>query len=164
MRTRILYVVIAILALSVVVAAYAERTRRDAPAEVGAADGSVKAYFGNELLDPELDCTEVFPVERPVRTAGGQEQAAIAELLRGVTPGERERGYFTSLNDGVELNSLQILNGTAYADFSGRLGETGGSCAVLAIRAQIESTLKQFVTVDNVVISVNGRTEGILEP
>jgi len=39
-----------------------------------------------------------------------------------------------------------------------------GSCRVGAIRAQIEETLKQFPTVQNVIISVNGNTENILEP
>jgi len=35
---------------------------------------------------------------------------------------------------------------------------------VTAIRAQITETLKQFPTVENVVISIDGRTEDILQP
>ncbi|PIP22172.1 MAG: hypothetical protein COX38_02115, partial [Candidatus Nealsonbacteria bacterium CG23_combo_of_CG06-09_8_20_14_all_39_25] len=42
--------------------------------------------------------------------------------------------------------------------------QVGGSCKVSAIRAQITQTLKQFPTVDEVVISINGRTEDILQP
>jgi len=42
--------------------------------------------------------------------------------------------------------------------------QVGGSCRVSAIRAQIIETLKQFSTVKNVVISINGRTEDILQP
>jgi len=35
---------------------------------------------------------------------------------------------------------------------------------VAAIRAQIRETLKQFPTVDEVIISIDGRTEDILQP
>jgi spore germination protein GerM len=53
----------------------------------------------------------------------------------------------------------------ARVDFDEQLNyQVGGSCRVMAIRAQIEQTLKQFSTVDSVIISVNGQTEGILEP
>jgi len=40
----------------------------------------------------------------------------------------------------------------------------GGSCRVTAIRSQIEQTLKQFSTVQSVIISIDNRTEDILQP
>ncbi|MBU3925210.1 GerMN domain-containing protein, partial [Patescibacteria group bacterium] len=56
-------------------------------------------------------------------------------------------------------------NGIAKVDFDERLEfQAGGSCRVAAIRAEITETLKQFPTVNNVVISINGRTEDILQP
>ncbi|MFP3868831.1 MAG: GerMN domain-containing protein [Desulfobacteraceae bacterium] len=53
----------------------------------------------------------------------------------------------------------------ARADFDQTLEyRVAGSCRVQAIRAQIEHTLRQFPTVTEVVISINGKTEEILEP
>ena len=40
----------------------------------------------------------------------------------------------------------------------------GGTCLVERIRSQIRNTLQQFPTVKSVVISVDGKTEGVLEP
>jgi len=42
--------------------------------------------------------------------------------------------------------------------------QMGGSCRVSAIRSQITQNLLQFPTIKNVIISVNGRTEDILQP
>ena len=53
----------------------------------------------------------------------------------------------------------------AYVDFDEQLEfQVGGSCRVSAIRAQIIQTIKQFSTVKDVIISINGRTEDILQP
>jgi len=53
----------------------------------------------------------------------------------------------------------------AKADFDEQLEfQVGGSCRVSAIRAEITQTLKQFSTVKEVVISIDGRTEDILQP
>jgi len=60
---------------------------------------------------------------------------------------------------------LTIENGVAKADFDPQLQfQVGGSCRVQAIRAEITQTLKQFPTVNEVFISVNGETELILQP
>ena len=91
----------------------------------------------------------------------------MAELFKGPTEDEKNQGFFTSINDGVLLQSLMIgmESGTAWADFNEQLEyQVGGSCRVSAIRAQIEQTLKQFSTIKNVVISIDGRTEDILQP
>jgi hypothetical protein len=50
------------------------------------------------------------------------------------------------------------------ADFSEKLGEIAGACAVQAARAQIESTLRQFPTITEVRIWKNGVVGGALEP
>jgi len=42
--------------------------------------------------------------------------------------------------------------------------QVGGSCRVSAIRAEIIQTLKQFSTIKEVIISINNRTEDILQP
>jgi spore germination protein GerM len=71
----------------------------------------------------------------------------------------------TIIPSGTKLNSLIIKNGVATVDFNTKLTDgVAGSCKVGAIRAQIEETLKQFPTITDVTISVNGVSEGILQP
>ena len=66
---------------------------------------------------------------------------------------------------GVQGQSLEVKDGTVYIDFNSALDEgVAGSCRVLAIRSQITETLKAFSDTDQVVISINGDTESILQP
>lgn len=126
----------------------------------------VKVFFGNSFLNPNIaDCSAVFPVVREVPHTVAVGTAATNALIGGPSSTESSEGYISSLPQGVILNSLRIENGTAFADFNSALEESvGGSCRVIAIRSQIEQTLKQFPTVQRVVISINGRTEDILQP
>ena len=65
----------------------------------------------------------------------------------------------------VRLRSLVIRDGVATADFSAELRAYGGGAArVMAIRQQIERTLRQFPAVREVRIAIEGQTEGVLEP
>ena len=125
----------------------------------------VKAYFNNNQMDPEYSCNKVFPLEREVPKTTAVAKAAVEELLRGISLSEKNAGYFTSINEGVKIQSLIIENGVAKVDFNGQLEfQVGGSCKAQAIRAQIEQTLKQFSTVRSVAISIDGRIEDILQP
>ncbi|MDP2709194.1 MAG: GerMN domain-containing protein [bacterium] len=125
----------------------------------------VKAFFSNNNLDPEISCNKVFEVERRVPKTVAVARAALEQLLAGPTEQEAAQGFFTSVNPGVTIQELTIADGTAKVDFDEALERSvGGSCRVAAIHAQITETLKQFATVDNVIISVNGRTEDILQP
>lgn len=125
----------------------------------------VLTFFSNSQLDPEISCTKVFAVEREVQKTQAVARAALEELLKGVNDFERYAGFNTSINPEVKIQKLTIEDGTAYADFDEQLQfQVGGSCRVTAIRAQITQTLKQFPTVKNVIISINGRTEDILQP
>lgn len=125
----------------------------------------VKAYFNNDKLDPAFSCNKVFPVEREVLKTKTVARAALEELLKGPTEEEIARGFSTNINSGVKIQRLIIENGVAKVDFDEQLEfQVGGSCRVAAIRAQITETLKQFPTVDSVIISINGRTEDILQP
>jgi spore germination protein GerM len=126
---------------------------------------TVKAFFNNSLMDPEISCNKVFPVERQVDKTQAVARAALEELLKGVSKEEQESGFYTSLNLGVRINKLTIEGGVARVDFDKQMEfEMGGSCRVSAIRAQITETLKQFPSVQSVIISVEGRTEDILQP
>ncbi|MDD4901279.1 MAG: GerMN domain-containing protein [Patescibacteria group bacterium] len=126
---------------------------------------AVKAFFSNNNLDPAVSCNKVFPVERQVGKTAAVARAALEELLKGQTDQEKAQGYFTSINPGVKIQKLTIDAGTAKVDFDETMGQgMGGSCRVSAIRAQISQTLKQFPSVKNVIISVDGRTADVLQP
>lgn len=125
----------------------------------------VKVYFNSQRLDPESSCEKVFPVEREVPATDAPARAALDELLSGPTPAEQTAGYSTCVNSGVTIQSLVIQGGVAAVDFDEQLGfQVGGSCRVSAIRAQITETLRQFSSVKSIVISIDGRTEDILQP
>jgi spore germination protein GerM len=126
---------------------------------------TVKAFFNNDKMDPEFSCNKVFPVEREILKTEAVARAALTELLKGPTDTEKAQGFFTSINPGVKIQELTIENGVAIVDFDSQLEfQVGGSCRVSAIRAEITKTLEQFPTVTSVMISINGRTEDILQP
>lgn len=126
----------------------------------------VKVFFGNTKNNSEMmDCSLVYPTDRVVSSTTAVGTAAIHQLLAGTTSQEEAVGYFTSINKGVKLNSLQIKDSVAYADFDENLEwGVGGSCRISTIISQIRATLKQFPTVNDVVISIDGKTEPILQP
>lgn len=128
---------------------------------------TVKVYFNNPDIDPNWDteCNNVFAVERKILLTRSVALAAMTELLKGPTDAEKANGYITNINAGVKVQKLTIENGVAKIDFDERLEyQVGGSCKTSAIIAQIKQTLKQFSTVKDVVISINGETEAILQP
>ncbi len=127
---------------------------------------NIIVYFGKETATSDTDpCDLVYPVTRSVIKTPGIARAAILELLKGPAKEESDRGFFTSLPDGVRLNRIAIIDEEATIDFSDKLEEgVGGSCRVVAIRSQITETLKQFDSVSKVTISINGRIEDILQP
>jgi hypothetical protein len=126
---------------------------------------TVEAYFSSMAEDPDfLECGVVHPVERRIPRTQATARAALEQLLAGPTNSEAEEGFFTSIPAGVEIQRLAIENTTAQVDFSEELDRVGGACLVQAISAQIEDTLLQFPTITAVEISVDGRTEDILQP
>lgn len=127
---------------------------------------SVQVYFMNVRLDPEITCEKVWPVERVIQPGVDPKLAALEALLAGPTNEEITGSYSTGINSGVVVNGLALdPDSVAHADFSARLDEAvAGSCRVSSIRAQITATLRQFPDVREVVISVDGRVEDILQP
>lgn len=126
---------------------------------------NVQVYFNNSTMDPGVSCNKVFGVEREIPKTLAVGRAALEELLKGPTQEEKHAGFFTSINPGVKIQKLTIVDGIAKVDFDTQLDfHVGGSCRVSAIRAEITQTLKQFPTVSEVVISIDGRTEDILQP
>lgn len=127
---------------------------------------TVEVFFGNQKLNPgAADCAKVFAVKREVPKTRAVARAALDQLLAGPTGGEIRAGYFTAINPGVAVQNLIIERGIARVDFSAALErEVGGSCRTRAIGAQIVETLKQFPDIREVVLSIDGRTEDILQP
>lgn len=106
--------------------------------------------------------------------------AALKELLQGPADGNLA-GAVTALPTvkdivtfpgrqpdwgyEVKLIKLTITNGIATANFSKELrAYGGGSARVQAIRQQIERTLKQFSSVQSVVIQIEGQSADALQP
>ena len=131
----------------------------------GISTSKIKIYFVNPELGSEMDCDKVFWVEREILKTEAIGRAALEELLRGPTLQERQRGFSTSSNSGVRVQNLIIKDGVARVDFNEQIDfQIGGSCLVTSIRSQVEETLKQFSTIKEVVISVNGRVDDVLQP
>ena len=154
-----MWYVAGILVLVVVVGIFWRIHADIAPAQ------TVEAFFMNGNLDPAVTCEKVFPVTRTVPATKAVGRAALNELLKGPTEAERTGGYSSTIPFGVHVQSLTIQNGMARVDFDETLERAvGGACRVTAIRQQITETLKQFPTVQSVAISIDGRTDDILQP
>jgi len=123
----------------------------------------LKVFFTNPNRSPN-DCSAVYVVLRPAATSTSVAREATQLLLQGPTSSEQSAGYSSQIPSGTTLLGLTITNGVAKADFGGTIAQAAGSCRVQAIRAQITNTLRQFPTVQSVVIMVNGKSGAILQP
>ncbi|MBU1126372.1 MAG: Gmad2 immunoglobulin-like domain-containing protein [Patescibacteria group bacterium] len=123
---------------------------------------TVMVYFVDPAMVEAGDCSQVDFEKRTVAHTVNVAELALQELINGPTSDWAE----TQLPPYTRINSIVVKGGVATVDFwsSNEAAWNGGSCHVLALRAQIEETLKQFDSVDSVVIKVNGHTDGILEP
>lgn len=125
----------------------------------------VNIYFPNFEMGSVEDCSQVFPVERMVPNAENLGPASIDALLKGPTREERENAFITLINADSLMQKFELKGGTAYIDFNSPFNQgIAGSCTVIAIRSQIENTLLELPGIESVIISVDGETEGILEP
>ncbi len=106
---------------------------------------------------------EISFVEREFLIPEDEKLYTLSRLIEGPTKEEQEKGYQTAIEEGVKINSLYIEDSVAYADFSYKL-DASGSARVTMIRDQIEKTLLQFNNVSEVIISIEGETEEILQP
>ena len=92
----------------------------------------------------------------------------LGKLFEGPTKEEMEiLGIYTVIPDGVKVISVKVVDGVAYIDLSKQLQNYGGgSFNAFYIREQIERTLKEFPSIEEVVITVEGKGEknGILQP
>jgi len=112
-----------------------------------------------------MDCNKTFLTERKILKTENLIKDTVEALLLGPTDEEKENGFLTSIPVGVKIQSLEIKDGVARIDFDETLEfQVGGSCRVTAISSEIRETIKQFPEANEVIISINGRTEDILQP
>lgn len=125
-------------------------------------DARAEVFYGNRELVREGDsCVQMFARGRDVLDSDVPAirlRETLLALLAGPTGAETTDDYFTSIPDGTRLNSLHVNDYAAEVrlDFSSEI-DAGGSCRVLAIRTQIEETVKAVMGDEfSVVISVDG--------
>lgn len=109
---------------------------------------------------------ELVEVSRTVSADAALVEVVLEELLKGPTPAERHQGLTTFIPEGTVVKSVSIdPDGTVHADFNEALQEGGGgSMRVMGIRRQIQASLLWIPGVTSVILSVEGRTEEILQP
>lgn len=119
-----------------------------------AAGKEVKVYFYH---DPG-EYIDLAPVKRSVN-ASAPARPAIEALLKGPTAAESRKGFqsLASARD-FRIGSLKISNGTARINFisTRRWAGWAGDLAPIRFKTAIELTLKQFPSVQRVIVSLNG--------
>ncbi len=125
---------------------------------------TIQLFFSDINKDPQmLECGKTYPVSRVIPKVSGIAKKTMEELLKGTTIDESLAGMKTSIPKETILQSISIEGGVARVDFNLAM-QTGGSCRVAAIRSQIVNTLRQFPSVSEVIISVNGNSAEALQP
>ena len=108
---------------------------------------------------------ELFPISRMISKENDLATALFESLIAGPTKSETEIGFYSMINPETKLQFVRTEGRTIYVDFSNELQEgIAGSASVLFIRSQIEKTGRQIPGITEVVISIEGETEEILQP
>jgi len=138
-----------------------ELEARIEPSIEAVAENEVLIYFSN--TNETDDCQVVFPVSRLV-SGEVDPEIVMEKLLDGPTSEEVVLGYASNIPPEVELLGWQRNEERVTIELSPELKTAAGSCRVLAIREQIEQSLKEIEGVEEVEIEVEGTSEGVLEP
>lgn len=110
------------------------------------------------------------PVGRRSNEGGPEERAraALTELLKGPSPGEREKGFSSAVPSETGVNRLDFSDGVVTVDLSDEFERGGGSAEMQARLYQVLYTLTQPRDVGAVSLLIEGRPvrvfggEGIL--
>src|SRR5262245_47345841 len=118
---------------------------------------TVKVYFYH---DPG-EYIDISPVKRLV-SANAPAYAAIDALLKGPTAPEQRQGFVSLVGaSDFRIGSLNIKGGTARINFVSRRTWHGwpGDLGAVRFKTAVELTLKQFPTVVDVIVSLDGNTK-----
>jgi len=142
---------------------------------------AVKIFFGNKNMNQNQgDCKVVFPVERMVQNDLIVKRRAFEEILLGPTEAEAAQGYYSAIpskeeivnyreqkkqetgqapyvGDEIKINSVKIMIGMAYIDFSPEVFVLGAdNCRADMFKAQLSQTAKEFSKIGGAIITVGG--------
>jgi hypothetical protein len=179
-----------IVPLDVIVEGFRHPPTGDAHIEIHSLEGSPLAVQPVRILHPDDPGTVAIrvywvrnealaPQTLHIPRTPAIARAALEALIWGPVP-QNPAGFTTFIptpeqiltypgrdahyGERVRIQRLTIENGVAYADFSLELGAySGGALPSVLIREQIKETLRQFSTVNDAVVTVNG-VSGVLEP
>jgi Sporulation and spore germination len=129
---------------------------------------TVRVYFHEQAPGPESDPGKVVPVSRTVPRSPKVATAALNELLRGPTAGERAAGYWSFFSDDTAgmLRSVRVTGGTGFADFRDfrrLLPNATSSYGSTALLAELDATLRQFPTIKRTLYAFNGEVPAFYE-
>ena len=150
MKTTLLAIALLLFALAPL------RSTSATPQRKSAGKKEVKVYFYH---DPG-EYIDISPVTRLVN-ATSPARAAVEALLKGPNTSERKQGFDSIVGaSDFRIGSLSIKDGTAKINFVSRKSWLGWSGDLSAVRFKkaVELTLKQFPTIQQVVVSLNGDT------
>jgi spore germination protein GerM len=133
--------------------------------DVTAEDGelALNVYFNKEGLgEADAACSEVAPLIRTVPKTQSVARTALQQLFRGPTPAEQAQGYHSWFSERTRdiLKDVRIVDGTAYVDLHDirqLIPGATSSCGSVQFLSQIEATLKQFPTIERVVLAIKGQ-------
>lgn len=142
---------------------------------------TVKIFFGNKNMNQNSGyCKMVFPVERIVPNDLIIKRRAFEEILLGPTEAEAARGYYSAIpskeeiinyreqkkqetgqapyvGDEIKINSVKIMIGMAYVDFSPEVFVLAAdNCRADMFKAQLSQTAKEFSKIGGAIITVGG--------
>ena len=163
-KYKILEFLILVLAVVLIVKYAGTSSSRGSVAGAFEWEKEINVYFIDSQALETSSCEATVALQRKVPNAETLGPGAIDMLIKGLS--KKESGsYSTAVNSNTLLQKFEIKNGVAYVDFNLSLNnDVTGSCMAVAIRSQIEKTLTDLPDINSVVISVNGETQGILEP
>ena len=141
---------LAVVALSVILAALATGCNGDEPPTPDPVDDTASAalYF--------LRDGTIAPVRREIAASAEPEQAALAALLEGPTVDEAMGDLATAIPAGTKLLDLSIDDGIATVDLDGTFDDGGGSASMQGRVAQVVATLTRFPSVMKVAFRLDG--------
>ncbi len=135
-----------------------------APAQTSTlAAGAIKikiflvAIDDNGKSGKKIGCNDsIIGVDRTIPVTQGVLTAALNELFSLHERNYGQSGLYNALYQAtLKLEAAAVINGRAIINLTGKLTR-GGVCDDPRIKAQIEETALQFVTVRTVAVTING--------